>query len=75
MRAHQPNTLPEELRFQARAIMGHIVLSGLLLFGAGYVGMLFEPIPNWTIMVFVWMVGGLGNLAVSYAARKAEAAG
>ena len=70
--AHLPQTLADQLRFQATMVVVNVILAGIIIVVAEWVGMTYEPIPNWSMALLVIVVGWLCAMGLWHGANKAE---
>ena len=70
--AGYPKTLADQLRLQAIMVLVNTFLSGAIFMGAEFVGLTYKPLPNWTISLFVVLVGWACAAGIWYAAIRAE---
>ena len=70
--AESQTTLPAQLRFQASNVLSIMLLTAILVVAAGFLGVTYEPVPNWGLALFVFIVGWLCAAALWFAANKAE---
>jgi len=71
-RSVAPQTLGDQLRFQASGLVANMMAAGMLLIVGEFCGLSYDPVPNWAIAAFVFLVGWMCAAGIWYAALKAD---
>ncbi len=70
--AHLCKTLGDQLRCQATMVLVNVVLAGAIIIAAEFVGMSYEPLPNWALALMVIVVGWICAMGLWHGANKAD---
>ena len=72
MNAHLPQTLAEQLRFQASGALVNVFWAALIVMVGGFFGLQYKQFPNWLLALMVLLIGWFCAAILWHGANRAE---